>query len=183
MACRQIDNRYAAEGYIIKEVPWDDALRTITFPEPEEVSFQTLDKIFEKNGLEDEKVRQAITQQYNEIFIWNEATRKQKEILAPQVKIVYGLCNLPMIYYPKFKPLVTEETVWKVNERDLYIHFGQMLQWFGVNFYDYNKFKKGVIDLCADFNLNEDDILMNPSNIGYHPVLGLRVIDYGLSEE
>ena len=183
MACRQINDRYAAEGYIIKEVPWDSTLKNVNFPEPENISFQTLDKIFEEIKLENEQVKQAIIQQYNEIFIWNEATRKQKEILAPQVKIVYGLCDLPSIYYPKFKPLVAEETVWKLNERDLYIHFGQMLQWFGVNFYDYKQFVKGVIDLCDDFNLNENDILTNPSNIGYHPVLGLRVIDYGLSED
>ena len=26
MACRQINDRYAAEGYIIKEVPWNSAL-------------------------------------------------------------------------------------------------------------------------------------------------------------
>lgn len=182
MACRQIDERYIQEGYIIKEVPWDDKLKNISFPSPEEISFQKLEKIFEENDLNN-IIRQAITQQYNEIFIWNEATRQQREILAPQVKVVEGLCNLPRIYYPKFKPLVAEETVWKLNERDLCIHFGQMLQWYGVTFYDYRQFAIGVTNLCNDFNLREDDILLNPSNIGYHPVLGLRIIDYGLTED
>ena len=52
-------------------MPWDDALKNANFPEPEDISFQTLDKIFKEINLDSEKVKQAITQQYNEIFIWN----------------------------------------------------------------------------------------------------------------
>ena len=60
---------------------------------------------------------------------------------------------------------------------------GQRLQWFGISFNQYKNFAEKVSYLCEDFNLREDDIFLNPSNIGYHPVLGLRIIDYGLTND
>ena len=58
-----------------------------------------------------------------------------------------------------------------------------MLQWFGINYSQYKKFTNKVEDLCENFSLRADDILKNPSNVGYHPILGLRIIDYGLIDE
>ena len=183
MACRKINYRYDQEGYIIKYIDWDDAFFSgVKFPLPEESSSQILQNIFKEINL-NKISQQAIIQQYNEIYIWNEANREQKELLAPQVKIRYSLCDLPEIYYPKFIPLVQESKVWSLNESDLKIFLGTRLQLFGINFCEYQKFIKNVINLCEDFNLREDDIILNPSNIGYHSVLGLRVIDYGLIED
>ena len=184
MACRQINNRYASEGYIIKEInldglPW----RTEVIPKfPKDGNPNDIYKIFEECNI-NSITQQAIIQQYNELYIYNEATSEEREILAPQVKVVYSLFNLPDIYYPKFYPLMDEKEVWSLNERDLSVKLGSRLQSFGVSFFDYKKFVDGVVDLCEEFNLREDDILLNPSNIGYHPVLGLRVIDYGLTED
>lgn len=183
MACREIDNRYAAEGYIIKEIKWDDSFKGIDdFPDYEDILSGDLNTIFNKFNIS-KIARQAIMQQYNEIYIYNEASIKQRELLAPQMKILPSWYNLPRILYPKFYPLIPEDTVWKLNEYDLKVYLGQRLQWYGITFSEYKKFTNQVKDLCEDFCLREDDILLNPSNIGYHPVLGLRIIDYGLLEE
>lgn len=184
MACRKINERYANEGYIIKEINLDDfPWRTNKIPEfPKDGNYEVINRIFEECNV-NSITQQAIIQQYNELYIYNEATPEERSILAPQVKVAYSLLNLPDIYYPKFRPLMEEKEVWSLNERDLNIKFGSRLQWFGISFDDYKKFIDGVVDLCEEFNLREDDILLNPSNIGYHPVLGLRIIDYGLTND
>ena len=184
MACRKINDRYANEGYIIKEIDLSDFLRqtdkVLDFPKngnPEDIY-----KIFRELNM-NSITQQAIVQQYNELYIYNEATSEERKLLAPQVKVDYSLLNLPDIYYPKFHPLMDEKEVWSLNERDLSVKLGSRLQSFGVSFFDYKKFVDGVVDLCEEFNLREDDIFLNPSNIGYHPVLGLRIIDYGLTND
>lgn len=184
MACRKINDRYANEGYIIKEIDLSDFFRqtdkVLDFPKngnPEDIY-----KIFRELNI-NSITQQAIIQQYNELYIYNEATPEERELLAPQVKVVYSLLNLPDIYYPKFHPLMDEKEVWSLSERDLSVVLGSRLQWFGINFNAYKKFVDGVVDLCEEFNLREDDIFLNPSNIGYHPVLGLRIIDYGLTND
>lgn len=184
MACRRINERYSNEGYIIKEIDLSDFLRqtdkVLDFPKngnPEDIY-----KIFKELNM-NSITQQAIMQQYNELYIYNEATPEERELLAPQVKVDYSLLNLPDIYYPKFYPLMEEKEVWSLNERDLSVKLGSRLQLRGINFNDYKKFVDGVVDLCEEFNLREDDIFLNPSNIGYHPVLGLRIIDYGLTND
>ena len=184
MSCRKINDRYAKEGYIIKEINLDDfPWRTDKMPNfPKDGNPDIIYKIFEECNV-NSITQQAIMQQYNELYIYNEASSEEREILAPQVKVVYSLLNLPDIYYPKFQPLMDEKEVWCLNERDLSVKLGTKLQWFGINFDSYKKFANKVSELCEEFNLREDDILLNPSNIGYHPILGLRIIDYGLTND
>ena len=184
MSCRKINNRYDNEGYIIKEID----LESLCNPGkkspyfPKEISSNILQQIFKDFDINN-ITQQAIIQQYNELYIYNEATEDERNILAPQVKVFYSLFNLPQIYYPKFIPLVEEKEVWTLNERDLGIKLGTRLHRLGISFFRYKDFAEKVSNLCEEFNLREDDILLNPSNIGYHPVLGLRIIDYGLTND
>ena len=184
MSCRKINDKYAKEGYIIKEINLDDfPWQTDKMPNfPKDGNPDIIYKIFEECNV-NSITQQAIMQQYNELYIYNEASSEEREILAPQVKVVYSLLDLPDIYYPKFQPLMDEKEVWCLNERDLSVKLGTKLQWFGINFDNYKKFVNKVSELCEEFNLREDDILLNPSNIGYHPILGLRIIDYGLTND
>lgn len=184
MACRKINKRYADEGYVIKEIEWDNSFTNksnLKFPYYNHPYQEELNKIFDEINL-NKIARQAITQQYNEIYIYNEANAKEKNILAPQVKIYPSYFNLPSIMYPKFYPLIKEEEVWNLNEDDMFVCLGTKLQWFGISYTQYKDFINRVKDLCENFSLCADDILKNPSNIGYHTVLGLRIIDYGLLE-
>ena len=182
MSCRKINDRYAKEGYIIKEINLDDfPWRTNKMPNfPKDGNPNIIHKIFEECNV-NSITQQAIMQQYNELYIYNMASPRERAILAPQVKVVYSLLDLPDIYYPKFYPLMDEKEVWSLDERDLSVKLGTLLQNFGISFFDYKKFVDGVVNLCEEFDLREDDILLNPSNIGYHPILGLRIIDYGLT--
>ena len=184
MACRQINTKYADEGYIIKEVNLEELCKSEkVIPQfPNDGNPEVLQKLFEELNVS-RITQQAIIQQYNELYVFGEATPEEREILAPQVKVVHSLFNIPDIYYPKFYPLLNEEEVWSLSEKDLGIRIGQRLQWFGISFNQYKNFAEKVSYLCEDFNLREDDIFLNPSNIGYHPVLGLRIIDYGLTND
>jgi len=182
MACRQINTKYADEGYIIKEVNLEELCKSEkVIPQfPNDGNPEVLQKLFEEFNVS-RITQQAIIQQYNELYVFGEATPEEREILAPQVKVVHSLFNIPDIYYPKFYPLLNEEEVWSLSEKDLGIRMGQRLQWFGISFNQYKNFVEKVSYLCEEFDLREDDILLNPSNLGYHPVLGLRIIDYGLT--
>lgn len=185
MACRELNNRYADEGYIIKEIAWDDAFlnkKDLEFPPCGDLCQEELDKIFDEINL-NKIARQAITQQYNEIYVYNAASAAEKDILAPQVKIQYSFFNLPSIMYPKFQPLMKEEEVWNLSEDNMLVCLGTRLQWFGINYTHYKNFTNKVEELCENCGLRADDILKNPSNLGYHSVLGLRIIDYGLMED
>ena len=42
------------------------------------------------------------------------------------------------------------------------------------------EFYRNIPIICNYLNLEENDIIYNPSNIGYSPTFGLRIIDYGL---
>lgn len=180
MACRTIDDRWKNEGYIIKSVPLtlEDIVHFPTFYD--QSSLEEVKTILQKSTFSKE-IKNAIWQQYYELFVYNYSGPIEKNILAPQVKVIYSLFNLPDIYYPHFHPLIDETKVVELSEQDLLIYLGSRLQLFGIRFDEYKKFTKQVADLCDAFDLNEEDILSNPSNIGYNSVLGLRIIDYGLN--
>lgn len=180
MSCREINKRYETDGYIIKQVPLFLPSSLIQFPTFfDESSLKEVKEILQQSDFSKE-IKNAIWQQYYELFVYQYSDPIERNLLAPQVKVRYSLFNLPDIYYPTFKPLIEENKLNTLSEQDLYIHLGSRLQLFNIHFNEYKKFTKQVVDLCDTFDLNEEDILGNPSNIGYNSVLGLRIIDYGL---
>ena len=44
-------------------------------------------------------------------------------------------------------------------------------------------FIEKVLQFCEDYDMNENDTLLNLNNLGWNPVFGARIIDYGLSNE
>lgn len=177
MGCRIIDNY---QEYISKYIPYFSIPDGLKFPIAEYVNKENLEHLF--NQIDGQKIiKQAIIQQYNEILLYHNVNISQRNLLAPQCMIKYDhLFSLPTIFYPKFKPLINEDIVWKTNPNDLPILLGTELSKFNISFQDYKDFIDKVVDLCEEFDLREDDILLNPSNLGYHPLFGLRIIDYGL---
>lgn len=178
MGCRVIDE---FREYISKYIPYFGIYDNVKFPSPDLITSENLteelDKI-EGQGI----VKQAIIQQYNEILLYHNVSIEQRNLLAPQCAIAYeAYHNLPTIFYPKFTPLIKEDIVWKTSTEDLPILLGTELSRFGISFSDYKNFINKVVNLCEEFDLREDDILLNPSNVGYHSLFGLRIIDYGLT--
>jgi hypothetical protein len=58
---------------------------------------------------------------------------------------------------------------------------GMRLQQLNISEEEVTDFLREIPIVCNYLNLNEEDIINNPSNIGYNPTFGLRIIDYGLS--
>ena len=40
-----------------------------------------------------------------------------------------------------------------------------------------------IINFCYKYDLNEDDILLNFSNLGWNKTFGVRIVDFGLTNE
>ena len=132
----------------------------------------------------DEPLRQSILQQYNEILIYNAAPLPFKNMLAPQLKIDYFSSNkIPVITYPKMRPLLTEKQPLQYDEIIAPLYVGWHCCNENISFFEINEFFSSLPALCSYFGLVEDDIINNFENIGYSKNLGLRVLDYGLCED
>ncbi len=132
-------------------------------------------------GISQPELRTAIEQQYNEWFTWYTATEDSRRLLAPIVGTDWSEDYFPILYFPHFTPLLDEGKVYSLNNTENLIIMGMRLQRFGVSEEEVTDFLREIPIVCNYLNLNEEDIINNPSNIGYNPTFGLRIIDYGLS--
>ena len=170
MACREIVTCDNSSEYVIKHINSTEIPLYYSFPYPQEVIADTslLVDALKKLNLKS-YVEQAIVQQYNEIILYDAATFEERLLLAPQISIKLSPINkLPTIIYPRFTPLMEEKEVWSKSERDCMIALGARFN---------------ELHIPDEYGLRADDILLNPSNIGWHPILGLRIIDYGLCDD
>lgn len=187
MACRRISDSFGKIDVVWKSVQVPDAWSTENISFPSLTNVECLDGELQRflNSIPNlqNSVRQAIIQQYNEILIYNDSDNIWREILAPQLGITYDSYNLPIIIYPRFEPLVDEDIVWKTPNHICMMHAGKKFNQLGISMEQVDEFYNMVTELCSEYDLVEDDIVKNPSNIGYNPLLGLRLIDYGLVED
>ena len=185
MACREIVTCDNSSEYVIKHINSTEIPLYYSFPYPQEVIADTslLVDALKKLNLKS-YVEQAIVQQYNEIILYDAATLEERLLLAPQISIKLSPINkLPTIIYPRFTPLMEEKEVWNKSERDCMIALGARFNELHIPEKDYRDFLSSVSHFCDEYGLRADDILLNPSNIGWHPILGLRIIDYGLCDD
>ena len=164
--------------YIQKCIPRDISLEGIKLP--------SLDEYMDTGLLNLEKItkpelRTAIEQQYGEWFFWFAAADQDRALLAPIVGTGYDECYLPILYFPRFTPIIDEGLVCKYNNAENLITMGMRLGQLNITEEEVLNFIREIPILCDYLNLNEEDILNNPSNIGYNPTFGLRIIDYGLA--
>lgn len=184
MACREItilDNT----DYIIKAIPIskDSNLNEVEWPEPYSVvnNINQLEKCFKDSNCNN-FLKQAIIQQYNEILLYHEVDMYDRLLLAPQCSVSISKPGaLPEIIYPKFIPLCSDSDIWKYDEKECLILLGMRAKEYNIISKQLFHFLNSAQNLCLNWNLREEDILYNPSNIGYHPIFGLRIIDYGLA--
>lgn len=130
--------------------------------------------------------REAIAQQYNEMLLYFEwSTVEEKDLLAPIVKVEYSNNDeghLPQLYFPKFEILVSEEEAFRFTDEDNLIVFALRANAKGISEREIMNFIEKVAKFCDSVGLDKADILYNASNLGYNPELGIRIVDYGLSE-
>ena len=150
--------------------------------------FSSIDEIYSDNFIEclniDKITKQAVVQQINEIKLYSIVTEEERKILAPQLGLINNnKHHIPSIIFPYFTPLFTDEEVWNYNEEDLLKLIGFRAAAHKVTEQNLLIFFNQVKKLCEEYDLLEDDILFNPSNIGYNSTFGLRVLDYGLAND
>ena len=174
MSSRQI--RYFGNT-ILKVVPTFDCLENVKFPIRDNT--EEIYKILEDAPL---LCKSAVIQQYNEYIIYNEL-RPDSKILAPILNCFWDERNLPILQYPIFKPFAADENFYTLNDEENLIQLGIMGARFGYDLKYISNFIKEVREVCEEFNLREDDILCNLSNIGYNSNYGICIIDYGLIDE
>jgi hypothetical protein len=132
-------------------------------------------------GISQPELRTAIEQQYNEWFTWYTATEDTRRLLAPIVGTDWSEDYFPILYFPRFTPLLDDGLVYSLNNTENLIIMGMRLQQLNISEEEVTDFLREIPIVCNYLNLNEEDIINNPSNIGYNPTFGLRIIDYGLS--
>lgn len=115
--------------------------------------------------------------------LWDDCSWEERGILAPIVHFFYDLNNRPVLVYPRFEPLATEEETFRFEEEEVGMELNYRLSQKGMTDSEIGDFIEKVLQFCEDYDLNENDTLLNLNNLGWNPVFGARVIDYGLSNE
>lgn len=125
----------------------------------------------------------ALYQSLNEIDIWESADWEERSILAPIVAVSYNNYNVPVITFPTFMPLCSEEEAEQMDEEEAIVMLQEKLNMLGYTDDQIGLFIEQITNFCIDWGVNEEDILQNLNNVGYHPIFGVRILDYGLTNE
>ena len=125
----------------------------------------------------------SIYQSLAEIEIWNDASWEERKLLSPLIDFYYDHNNCPVLIYPRFEPLETEESIFRYDEDEIPIELQKKLSVKGMTDESIGIFLNNIINFCYKYDLNEDDILLNFSNLGWNKVFGVRIVDFGLTNE
>lgn len=143
----------------------------------------SLEELQEKKNLFSKKEFLALAQTFVEMEIWNSCNWAEKEVLAPILGVKYNNSNVPMLIQPFFHPVFSEEETYRFEEDESLIEIGNRLLEKGCSEHQIEQFFTNLVEFCDTYDMCEEDILCNGSNLGYHPQLGPRIIDYGLTND
>lgn len=122
-------------------------------------------------------------QQFLELEIYNDATWDERAIIAPIIDFFYDRSNCPVLVYPKFEPIASESDSFRLDEDEAIAAIQEFLSKKGLDDNEIGIFIQKIINFCDEYNLRQDDILLNVNNLGYSEIFGPRIIDYGLDYE
>lgn len=125
----------------------------------------------------------SIYQSLAEAEVWNDASWEERKILSPLVDFYYDHNNCPVLIYPRFEPLASESESFRFEDEEVVNELSWRLAQRGMTDDEIGTFIERVLQFCDDYDMNENDTLLNLNNLGWNPVFGARVIDYGLSNE
>ena len=125
----------------------------------------------------------SLYQSFAEVELWNDSSWEERGILAPVVHFFYDINNRPVLVYPRFEPLATEEEIFRFEEEEVATELNYRLSQKGMTDDEIGIFIEKVLQFCDDYDMNENDTLLNLNNLGWNPIFGARIIDYGLSNE
>lgn len=124
----------------------------------------------------------AYAQTLKEVEVWDDCSWATRQVLCPILQFSY-VQNTPTIIMPYMRPLMSEKEALQVDSDSAFSTLVETAYKLGCDDYQIERFYQGVLKNCESFNLSVDDILNNLSNIGFTRMLGLRVIDYGLTTD
>ena len=125
----------------------------------------------------------SLYQSFAEVELWNDCSWEERGILAPVVHFFYDINNRPVLVYPRFEPLAAEEEIFRFEEEEVVTELNYRLSQRGMTDDEIGIFIEKVLQFCDDYDMNENDTLLNLNNLGWNPIFGARIIDYGLSNE
>ena len=124
----------------------------------------------------------CLYQTFLELYVYEVASYKQRNLLAPPVRVFYDNKNVPVVVFPYIQPICTIEQAHELEQDEVFEVLTDKLYKLGMPDDQIGEALERISNLCEEFNLSLDDILGNLSNCGYNPVLGFRVLDYGIDE-
>ena len=142
--------------------------------------------LYELAAHEDEFTKReylSIYQSLAEAEVWNDASWEERKILSPLIDFYYDHNNCPVLIYPRFEPLATETESFRFEDEELIGELQRRLAVKGMTDDEIGDFITNIMSFCDYYDMNESDILRNLNNLGWSPVFGARIIDYGLSNE
>ena len=125
----------------------------------------------------------ALYQIFKEVQIWDSSNWETRNLLAPILDFNYDELQRPYLIFPFFEPLTTEEEANKLTFADARDKILSFLESKGINHSEAYDFIRRVRLFCNEWNLNEEDILFNLNNLGWNDAFGIRILDYGLTED
>ena len=125
----------------------------------------------------------SLYQSFAEVELWNDCSWRERGILAPIVHFFYDINNRPVLVYPRFEPLASEDETFRFEEEEVVMELNYRLSQKGMTDEEIGDFIEKILRFCDEYDMNESDTLLNLNNLGWNPVFGARVIDYGLSNE
>ena len=125
----------------------------------------------------------ALYQIFKEVQIWDSSSWETRNLLAPILDFNYDELQRPYLIFPFFEPLTTEEEANRLTFADARDKILSFLESKGINHSEAYDFIRRVRLFCDEWNLNEEDILFNLNNLGWNDAFGIRILDYGLTED
>lgn len=115
-----------------------------------------------------------------EVELWDSLSWEQRLIFCPIIDYDSASCASTMVYV---EPLMDEATAKTISDEESLKVMTDILLRRGACLSEICLFIKILKEVCKRTDLVEEDILNNLSNIGYNKELGIRVLDYGLSQK
>lgn len=123
----------------------------------------------------------AIAQNLNEFEIYSSATAEERQLIAPILNSYYRN-NILVLEMPIFTPLLDDKEIWNISENQNQLELFHCFCKYSLK-HKYKDFIRKTHIFCEKYDLCEDDIFQNLNNLGYNKNYGIRIIDYGLTEE
>ena len=135
-----------------------------------------------------EKIKEELSsEQYDgmyqtlyEVELWDSLSWEKRLIFCPIIDYDSASCVSTMVYV---EPLMDEATAKTISDEESLKVMTDILLRRGACLWEICLFIKILKEVCKETDLVEEDILNNLSNIGYNKELGIRVLDYGLSQK